>query len=352
MPTLESLISSLQGRPDTTEILRQFRPPDRFASKHFDDYHPGHPTQEVAAERLRRLADSISRPGRGTLASAGLKRVRDLLSPAPDARYRGIYLDGGFGVGKTHLLAALWNATPAPKAFLSFDELMYFIGMVGPAGAAESFDGHRLIAIDEWELDDPGNLKMALAFLRGAIERRIFVAVTSNTLPLELGEGRFSQKDFRSEVEELASAFEVVRIAGDDYRHRHFEARPGAEYFADSLPAPVSVAPDRALEEEFGRFIEALSALHPIRYRDLVKKLDHLALRQVVRIDTLPAALRWVHFIDAAYDSDLEFAATASIALGDLFPADAMDGPYGKKFSRCLSRLEEMLRESGTRRGP
>ena len=52
-------------------------------------------------------------------------------------------------------------------------------------------------------------------------------------MPLELGAGRFSQKDFAAEIEELASAFEVLRIEGEDYRHRYFESRPGEEYFVD-----------------------------------------------------------------------------------------------------------------------
>ena len=34
----------------------------------------------------------------------------------------GAYLDGGFGVGKTHLLASLWHAVPGPKSFGTFVE--------------------------------------------------------------------------------------------------------------------------------------------------------------------------------------------------------------------------------------
>jgi len=36
---------------------------------------------------------------------------------------------------------------------------------------------------------------------------------------------------------------------------------------------------------------------------------------------------------------------TSTVALGELFPASFLTGAYGKKFSRCLSRLEEMLGE-------
>src|SRR5690606_33436415 len=116
---------------------------------------------------------------------------------------------------------------------LSFDELVYFVGLTGPAAAASAFRGYRLLAVDEWELDDPGNLTLAVAFMRLVLGAGGRLAVTSNTLPLELGAGRFSQKDFSAEIEELASAFEGIRVQGEDYRHRHFEARPGADYFVE-----------------------------------------------------------------------------------------------------------------------
>jgi hypothetical protein len=38
---------------------------------------------------------------------------------------------------------------------------------------------------------------------------------------------------------------------------------------------------------------------------------------------------------------------TSTVALGELFPPEFLAGAYGKKFSRCLSRMEEMLGERG-----
>jgi len=339
--SFDRLLASLQRRPATGEILADFVPPPRFAGKSFEEYHPRHPTQSVAVERLARLA--------GELASGVERRGLSALFGRRSRRREsgGIYLDGGFGVGKTHLLAALWNGSASPKAYLSFDELMYFIGMVGAGKATESFAGHRLIAVDEWELDDPGNLKMALSFLRGVVQGGSFVAVTSNTLPLELGAGRFSQKDFRAEVEELAAVFEVVRIEGTDYRHRHFEAVPGRKYFGSpvELARAVAEAPSGSVEVDFLPLLDGLAALHPIRYRDLARRIDLLIVREVRRIALLPDALRWVHFIDSVYDRGVPMVASGSIPLGDLFAAGSLDGPFGKKLSRCLSRMEELLGE-------
>jgi cell division protein ZapE len=202
-------------------------------------------------------------------------------------------------------------------------------------------------AIDEWELDDPGNLKIALAFLRGALADGLRVVVTSNTLPLELGAGRFSQKDFRAEIEELAGAFEVVRIAGTDYRHRHFEADPGKEYFLDDagLEAAARAAGESALLVPFAELVATLSRVHPIRYAAVVERIGALFLAEMDRIDGLPDALRWVHLVDTLYDSAVPLRATSRVPLASVFPSSFAQGPYGKKISRCLSRLEEMLGE-------
>jgi len=338
---LSSLIDEVAGAPAAAELLAGFVPPPRFADKRFDGYipDPHHPSQRAAQERLRGFV-------------AGLQRQRALLARLRAAlggveRGHGVYLDGGFGVGKTHLLAALWHAAPAPRVYLSFDELVFTIGLLGVERTRASFRGQRLVAVDEWELDDPGNLKMALAWLRGALADGIGVAVTSNTVPDELGRGRFSQKNFAREIEELSGAFEVLRIDGEDYRHRHFEADPGRDYFREpaQLEATARTAAGGVLLVRFADLLDALGRVHPIRYDRLVGRMDMLLVDGLGPIAQLPEGLRWVHFIDKLYDSAVPLTASSAIALGELFPESFLTGAYGKKFSRCLSRMEELLGE-------
>lgn len=343
MLDLDQLVGSLPPRPGLEELLGSFVPSARFSDKLFGNYAPLHPSQTSAAQRLEGLAQEL----RDLAAPSGLFGRLGLRRRRPGSGY-GVYLDGGFGVGKTHLLAALWHEAPYPKAYLTFDELVYFIGLAGVDEARRAFSTQRLAAVDEWELDDPGNLKLALAFLRGAIADGVRVVVTSNTLPLELGAGRFSQKDFLAEVEELASVFEVVRIEGEDYRHRRFDASPGTDYFlsAERLEELAAGAGPRALLADFGELLAALGRVHPIRFKGMVDRIEALFVRDVRAIPRLSDALRWVHFVDTLYDSAVPFVASGSTPLGSLFSPDALAGPYGKKLSRCLSRMEEMLRES------
>jgi len=343
VPSLPDLLQRIPPRPDAAELLAGFVPPPRFADKRFADYAPDprHPSQAAAVARLRALADELHAAG------GGWARLR----AAFGARERGsgVYLDGGFGVGKTHLLAAVWHASPGPRAYLSFDELVHTLGLLGVERTREAFRGHRLIAVDEWELDDPGNLRLALAFLRGALEDGARVVTTSNTVPDELGRGRFNQKSFAAEIEELASSFETLRVEGDDYRHRRFEADPGRAYFLDAaaLHAAAGAVGGRALHTRFDELLRGLGRVHPIRFAALVNEIGTLLLEDVRPITELFDGLRWVHFVDKLYDGAVPLAASAEIGLGELFPRDWLGGPFGKKFSRCLSRMEEMLGEHG-----
>jgi cell division protein ZapE len=311
--------------------------------KTFAAYQPDalHPSQGEALARMRGLAADMLREARRPLASRLKAALGGGRAPA------GVYLDGGFGVGKTHLLAGLWHAAPAPKAYLSFDELVYTIGLLGVGGTRDAFRGFRLVAVDEWELDDPGNLKLALAFLRSALDDGVRVATTSNTVPDELGRGRFSQKDFRAEIEELASAFQALRVEGEDFRHRRFQADPGRAYFltaAEMAAAKTSAGP-HAVHARFDALLAGLASVHPIRYADAADALDALLVDGVRTITDLPSGLRWVHLVDKLYDSAVPLAATSEGPLSALFPATFLSGSYGKKFSRCLSRMEEMLGE-------
>ena len=62
-----------------------------------------------------------------------------------------------------------------------------------------------VVCIDEFELDDPGNTTLISRLLSQLVERGVSVAATSNTLPEQLGEGRFAAQDFLREINTLAA---------------------------------------------------------------------------------------------------------------------------------------------------
>ena len=330
------------------ELVRGFVPTPRFAHVSFASYQPDRtePSQTAARERVQRfVAELPAGSPRGFLARLrGSRRVPPL---------RGLYLDGGFGVGKTHLLAAAFHAAAPPKTYLSFAELAYTIISLGMAATLAAFCAKRLLCIDEFELDDIANTRLAASFLRGLREAGTGIAVitTSNTLATDLGAGRFAADDFRREIGEIAAAFETVHIAGDDYRHRPrwAGAAPGA------LPSPSALrAAFEAYRPRVGAkllvaaptLLARLTTLHPIRYARLVAPLEALFVDGIAPFHDQDAALRFVHLVDKLYDQQVRLALSAPCALPDVFLPEYRDKGYRKKYQRCLSRLHELLAES------
>lgn len=91
----------------------------------------------------------------------------------------GLYLDGGFGVGKTHLLASAYYQLPGtgpdaptcPKAFATFGELTQLAGVFGFADCIDLLANYTALCIDEFELDDPGNTTLISRLLSALVER-------------------------------------------------------------------------------------------------------------------------------------------------------------------------------------
>src|SRR6218665_241518 len=98
-------------RPDIAgaELVARMVPPRQFDDATFDSYRPDpdYPSQAEARDILRAFPEPPQPMARGGLF--GRKKKAEPQSPA--ATKPGVYLDGGFGVGKTHLLAATWHAT-------------------------------------------------------------------------------------------------------------------------------------------------------------------------------------------------------------------------------------------------
>ncbi|GAA6746005.1 cell division protein ZapE [Thermus brockianus] len=312
---------------DLEELLQGFAPPPRFRGATFLAYRPDprYPSQALAKERLRRWVHD--RP-------QGLFRRR---MPGP----QGIYLDGGFGVGKTHLLVAAYLEAPPPKAFLTFEELTYTLGLLGLREGARRFAALRYLFLDEFELDDPGNAQMATHFLALTMDRGLRVATTSNTPPGALGEGRFNAEQFRHQIQSLAKRFAVERIEGEDFRHRDPER----------LPEPLSDGALLALHREdprpksldaFPELLAHLRTLHPIRYRYLFEGLEVVYLQGLAPIPDQNDALRFVHFVDQLYNLGLALRASGA-PLKEIFPESYRHGPFAKKYGRALSRLAELL---------
>ena len=318
---------------DAHDLIARFHPPRRFGGVRFETFvpNPEHPSQVAALADLERFAVELVESERPPARRWSWRKSSNDLDLLP-----GRYLDGGFGVGKTHLLASLWHTSPGPKAYLTFAELTSVIGFLGMDGAVTAFKGHRLLCLDEFELDDVANTLMTVTFLRAVVPDGARVATTSNSLPDRLGEGRFHAADFAREIAAIASWFEVVRIDGPDYRESHR---------ARSRPFPDG---GRVTEDGFDDLIAHLRRVHPVQYGAMVDDLDGVVLRGLHPIANQGDALLFVQLVDELYDAEVAVAATGC-AVGELFPASYRHGGYRKKYGRCESRLAALLAEATAR---
>jgi cell division protein ZapE len=319
--------------PET--LVEGMVPPPRFGDARFATYRPDpqHPSQARALMVLRGFAGTLAPP-----------KKRLLGKPKPPPGRPGVYLDGGYGVGKTHLLASLWHEAPEPRAYGTFVELTHLVGALGFGQAVEALSGHRLLAVDEFELDDPGDTVLVSTLLSKLVEAGVRVAATSNTLPGALGEGRFAAQDFLREIQGLSGHFEPVRVEGEDYRHRGQPAAPAP--VSDEEVRSRAAAVEGATCDGFEDLLAHLSSLHPSRYGALVEDVELVGVTGVRPVDDQAAALRLVVLADRLYDRDVPVL-TSGVPLDQLFPTELLKGGYRKKYLRAVSRLTALARQAG-----
>ncbi|MGH3332136.1 MAG: cell division protein ZapE [Nocardioidaceae bacterium] len=325
-------------RVSKDRLLSELVPPPRFADVSFDSYQPdpAQPSQAEAVTFLRDFAGVLNQPAkrRGPLRWPN-KRSSEISGPG------GVYLDGGYGVGKTHLLASLWHAASGPKLFATFVELTHLVGALGFHEAVGALSSYQLVCVDEFELDDPGDTVLVSTLLRSLREGGVRLAATSNTLPGKLGEGRFATSDFMREIQGLAASFESVRIDGEDYRHRGLPKAPEAPSLGEVRRRAEE--PDASLDH-FVDLTRHLAQVHPSKYGALLDGVGVVCLEDVRTVEDQAVALRLVVLADRLYDRDLPVVASG-VAFDELFASPLLEGGYRKKYFRAISRLDALARE-------
>lgn len=326
----------LTGRvpvPDRDALLAELVVPARFTGAGFDTYlpDPAHPSQLAASRRLSQLAGALG------AARGGWRAPRR----ASRRSARGVYLDGGFGVGKTHLLAATWSAARVPRAYGTFVAYTHLVGALGFRETVAALSARRLVCIDEFELDDPGDTVLMARLLRELSDAGVTVVLTSNTLPEALGEGRFAAEDFLREIQSLSAVFDVVPIDGPDYRHRGRDAPPPVASEADL----AVLARDRgAAVDDFDALLAHLATLHPSRYGALLDGVTAVGWRGIAPLADQNVALRLVVLVDRLYEREIPVLATGG-SVADVFSEEILRGGYRKKYLRAMSRLSALTRD-------
>jgi cell division protein ZapE len=319
-------------------LIAQLVPPATFATVSFESYRPdpAEPSQAAAVQACLAFCDEAVR------RRAGRKKLFGKREPLPGV---GLYLDGGFGVGKTHLLASAYRRLPEsgehPRAFATFGELTQLASVFGFIECIDLLADYTVVCIDEFELDDPGNTTLVSRLLAQLVDRGVSVAATSNTLPEQLGEGRFAAQDFLREINTLASIFTTVRIEGPDYRHRGLPPAPQPPTDQEVV-ARAEATPGSTLDD-FDALCAHLATMHPSRYLSLIEGVTAVHLTGVHPLDDQNVALRLVSLTDRLYDAGTPVVASGA-PLDTLFSEEMLAGGYRKKYLRATSRLLALSR--------
>lgn len=330
-------LATITPNVSTDRLLADFVPPRHFQNARFDTYRANdqYPSQQATREHLRTVAQQLH-------GSKGwITKFLQTNKKAP-----AIYMDGGFGVGKTHLLASLAHEVGTEKcAYGTFVEYTNLVGALGFANTIEALAQKTLVCIDEFELDDPGDTVLMSRLLRELADRGVALAATSNTLPDSLGEGRFAAEDFLREIQALAARFEVDRVDGEDYRRRSVpKTMPG---LSDAeIPAwsdQVHVEGTKTIDS-FDEVLRHLAHVHPSRYGAMLDGIGLVALTDVHPLVDQSEGLRFVVLVDRLYDRDIPVLLGGS-GLEGLFSETMLNGGYKKKYFRALSRLGALAQE-------
>ena len=314
-------------------LIAQLVPPPTFADVGFDTYRPdpAEPSQTAAVKACRQFYEQAAQ------RRAGKKKLFGRREVMPGV---GLYLDGGFGVGKTHLLASTYYALAAadagPVAFATFGELTQLAGVFGFIECIGLLADYVVVCIDEFELDDPGNTTLISRLLSQLVECGVSIAATSNTLPEQLGEGRFAAQDFLREINTLAQIFVTVRIEGPDYRHRDLPPAPQPPT-EDEVRAAAAGVPGATLDD-FDALCAHLATMHPSRYLALIEGVAEVFITGVHPLDDQNVALRLVSVTDRLYDAGIPVVASGT-KLDTIFSQEMLAGGFRKKYLRATSRL-------------
>ena len=305
----------------------QFRLPKRFSSATFDNFivDSRFSRQAEAIEKIAQLL-AMSEPPRPPLR---WRRTKQSLT------YRGVYLDGPPGIGKTHLLAAAFRGAPEPKLFATFDEFSAAAGTLGMRRLRHLVGAQRLVCIDEIDLRDPGNIMLLTSLVRAMLEGRPRILATANADPTTMDAGHSYADDFGRELGEIAGAFEVIQIDGVDWRENGEAAQLREDRGAND---------ERVAKFDDSTLKAFLAETHPMYDAAWLDQIDRIEIDRLHPMADTDQALRFVRFIDRVYDRDVALSIAQLDQPFDVLLAPVRnDARFRLHFARCRSRLTELV---------
>jgi cell division protein ZapE len=334
------------------------------------------PAQREAAGYLQTLYEALL--AEYQRRESRLARLRLSLGGSRPAPYRGIYLWGGVGRGKTWLVDSFHESLPfAQKTRLHFHRFMRRVHgelkelrnqrspllTVADRLAADNL----VLCFDEFHVGDIADAMLLGGLLQALFERGVTLVATSNEHPDRLYSGGLQRERFLPAIAQLKQHAHVVHLdSATDYRMRYLEQAGTYHHPLDGSAGRMlaehfeRIAPDRGSAAELldieGRSVPTVRAADGVVWftfeaicngpRGAADYIEIARQYQTVLIGGVPqfdesmedAARRFIMLVDEFYDRNVRLILTAAAPPDHLYAGRRHTVP----FRRTASRLVEM----------
>ena len=343
---------------------------------------------------LDRLHLSLLQPQPGALRSRlgpflrWMRRLGDEEEKEISGRPKGLYIWGGTGVGKTHLVNLFFSGLDIERKWrIHFHRFMQRIHDERH-GLPDREDPLRIVAdgiakraqvicLDEFHISDIADAMILSRLLEALFERKVIIVATSNIHPSKLYAGGLQRERFLPAIDLIERFMEVVHLQGIiDYRLRTLE-QGGIWHLSSDLDG------QEALEGRFhdlasppiveggnlcilGREIPVLRHAEGIAwfefvalcegprsvndYIEIARSCHTIMLSGVPAFDDeyrADALRRFIHLVDEIYDRNVNLIIEAAVPTNALYSGTRLEW----LFQRTRSRLIEMQSTCYLKRG-
>lgn len=322
--------------------------PERYRNATFDTYRAEEPSQALALDEARHYTEHIR------VRQDWRHRIRRRLGLEKREDWRGLYLVGPVGTGKTHLLAAMYHDL-CPEVSCGFvHSSQLFRSREHPEAYARQIAlRYRVLCLDEVEIDDAANEARLVHVLRQLDHLGVTLLATSNVEPEKFLTSVNGNDRFRRFLnEEFRHQHKVIFVGGDDYRRRM--AKPGHAWIGNPAETrkhlDTAYAADRSRKQRIA-FQDLITEATRTEHTRLVRRLADLEALYItdIHIDGTDNALRLLRIIDDLYMAPsapvLYFTSEQPVeAWFDATARSGIEKAVAEKFARTTSRLGAMCR--------